>query len=90
MHVLFQDFLQLHAELDPVGEDNAAMQNSYILLDEQLCVLDSSSGSKVTRASVLLDGVDEALSQAGFEQDQGGNSIQLRKTSCRSSQATCQ
>ena len=46
------------------------MRNSYIVLDEKLCVLDSSSGSKVTRASVLLDGVDRALSQAGFEQDQ--------------------
>ena len=68
--VSFQDFLRRHAELDPVGEDNDAMRNSYILLDERLCVLDSSSGSKVTRASVLLDGVDEALSQAGFEQDQ--------------------
>ena len=79
MHVLFQDFLQLHAELDPVGEDNAAMQNSYILLDEQLCVLDSSSGSKVTRASVLLDGVDAALSQAGFEQDQGAIQFSFQK-----------
>ena len=46
--LLFQDFLQLHADLDPVGESNSAMQNSYIVLDEQLCVLDSSSGSKVS------------------------------------------
>ena len=66
----FQHFLRRHKDLDPVGEDNDAMRNSYVLLDERLCVLDCSSGSKVRRASVLEDGVDAVLSQAGFEQDQ--------------------
>jgi radical S-adenosyl methionine domain-containing protein 2 len=65
----FHNFLRRHEAFDPIAEDNDTMRNSYILLDEQLRVLDCSSGAKLARTSVL-DGVEQALEQAGFEQEE--------------------
>lgn len=50
-----------------VPEPNETMQNSYILLDEELRLLDSSSGSKMAGPKVLDVGVDKAMELAGFD-----------------------
>jgi radical S-adenosyl methionine domain-containing protein 2 len=67
----FQTFVARHAaQPSLVPEDNAAMQNSYLLLDEKMRFLDCSSGGKVpSRGSILEVGVPEALRQAGFDRD---------------------
>ena len=64
----FANFLARHAAYQPIAEDNSAMRNSYVNLDERLRVLDCSSGSKVPRDCVL-DGVEAALQHAGFDQE---------------------
>jgi hypothetical protein len=45
------------------------MQNSYLLLDEQLRFLDCSANGKVPSESILEVGVEKALGQAGFDFD---------------------
>lgn len=52
-----------------IPESNELMQNSYLLLDEDLCFLDCSDGGKVPSASILEVGVETALHQAGFDLD---------------------
>ena len=52
-----------------IPESNEVMQNSYLLLDEDLCFLDCSDGGKVPSASILDVGVETALNQAGFDFD---------------------
>ena len=43
------------------------MQNSYLLLDENMAFLDCSGGGKVPGQSILTVGVEKALQQAGFD-----------------------
>jgi radical S-adenosyl methionine domain-containing protein 2 len=50
-----------------IPEPNNVMQNSYLLLDEELRFLDCSQGGKVPSASILRVGVEEALLQSGFD-----------------------
>ena len=45
------------------------MQNSYLLLDEELRFLDCSENGKIPSQSILEVGVERALSQAGFDDD---------------------
>jgi len=52
-----------------VPEPNDVMQNSYLLLDEELRFLDCSGNGKVPSQSILEVGVERALSQAGFDHD---------------------
>lgn len=52
-----------------IPESNDVMQNSYLLLDEELRFLDCSGGGKVPSESILKVGVEKALSQAGFDHD---------------------
>ena len=49
-------------------EPNDEMQNSYLLLDENMCFLNCAKGGKVPSESILNVGVLRALSQAGFDQ----------------------
>ncbi|CAB9501017.1 Radical S-adenosyl methionine domain-containing protein 2 [Seminavis robusta] len=67
----FQSFVQRHQPHFPqlVPEDNSAMQNSYLLLDEDLRFLDCSTGAKIPGESILDVGVYPALAQAGFDHD---------------------
>ena len=48
-------------------EPNDEMQNSYLLLDENMCFLNCANGGKVPSESILDVGVLRALSQAGFD-----------------------
>ena len=74
----FDAFVQRHAPYIPqlIPEPNNVMQNSYLLLDENMCFLDCSQGSKVPGESILKVGVHKALQQAGFDhsmfQERGG------------------
>ena len=65
----FDDFCQRHAPSIPqmIPEPNNVMQNSYLLLDENMCFLDCSHGGKVPGESILKVGVHQALQQAGFD-----------------------
>ncbi len=40
------------------------------MLDEDMCFLDCSTGSKVPSRSIFEVGVEQALLQAGFDEDQ--------------------
>lgn len=50
-----------------IPENNDTMQNSYLLLDEEMRFLDCSSGGKIPSESILKVGVGKALKQAGFD-----------------------
>lgn len=66
----FDAFIKRHEGLDMlIPEPNDVMQNSYLLLDENLCFLDCSKGGKVPSESILDVGVERALAQAGFDHD---------------------
>jgi radical S-adenosyl methionine domain-containing protein 2 len=67
----FDAFCQRHRErhgLIMKPEPNDEMQNSYLLLDENMCFLNCAGGGKVPSESILQVGVERALSQAGFDQ----------------------
>ncbi|KAF8591699.1 radical SAM enzyme [Ramaria rubella] len=73
----FQAFLDRHeGQKSLVPEDNKAMQDSYLLLDEELRFLNCEGGTKRPGRSVLKVGVQEALKDAGFDNiaflDRGG------------------
>ena len=61
----FDAFIQRHAEQKVlIPEPNTVMQNSYLLLDEELRFLDCSKNGKIPSQSILEVGVERALSQA--------------------------
>ncbi|KAG8724664.1 Radical S-adenosyl methionine domain-containing protein 2 [Ceratobasidium sp. 395] len=64
----FQSFLERHKEQAClVPEDNEAMKDSYLNLDENMRFLDCSAGGKVPGRSILDVGVQQALQDAGFD-----------------------
>mmetsp|Transcript_18480 Transcript_18480/g.22188 ORF Transcript_18480/g.22188 Transcript_18480/m.22188 type:complete len:351 (+) Transcript_18480:79-1131(+) len=66
----FDAFCQRHSNQPAlIPEPNDVMQNSYLLLDEELRFLDCSQGGKVPSESILSVGVEKALSQAGFDDE---------------------
>ena len=63
----FRAFVQRHADVPQmVPEDNQTMRNSYIIMDEDLRLLDNRQGSKRPTVSVL-DDVHGALRDCGFD-----------------------
>ena len=52
----------------PVYENNSDMMTSYILVDEEGYILDSSSGSKVRRYNLLETELDDVFNDIGFNQ----------------------
>jgi len=66
----FEAFIDRHSDRPQlIPEPNDVMQNSYLLLDEELRFLDCSGGGKVPGRSILEVGVDVALMDAGFDQN---------------------
>ncbi len=64
----FDAFIARHSQQSSlIPEPNDVMQNSYLLLDEKLRFLDCSKNGKVPSQSILEVGVEQALSQAGFD-----------------------
>lgn len=51
-----------------VPESNAAMRNSYLILDERMRFLDNRHGQKRPGVSILESSVAEALQSAGFDE----------------------
>ncbi|KAF8839231.1 radical SAM enzyme [Paxillus ammoniavirescens] len=65
----YQAFLDRHAkQTSLVPEDNDALKDSYLLIDEGMCFLDCCDGSKKPRHSVLEVGVETALLESGFDE----------------------
>lgn len=67
----YDAFVGRHAPRFPqlIPEPNDVMQNSYLLLDEELRFLDCSGGGKVPSRSILSVGVEAALKEAGFDDE---------------------
>mmetsp|Transcript_18320 Transcript_18320/g.36987 ORF Transcript_18320/g.36987 Transcript_18320/m.36987 type:complete len:336 (+) Transcript_18320:127-1134(+) len=64
----FDAFIDRHSGQSMlIPEPNTVMQNSYLMLDEELRFLDCSENGKVPSQSILEVGVEQALSQAGFD-----------------------
>jgi len=64
----FDAFITRHSSQPMlIAEANDVMQNSYLLLDEELRFLDCSDNGKVPSRSILDVGVENALAQAGFD-----------------------
>ncbi|KAF9465315.1 radical SAM enzyme [Collybia nuda] len=64
----FQAFLTRHeSQKCLVPEDNDAMENSYLLLDEEMRFLNCTGGKKVPGRSLLMVGVQASLEDAGWE-----------------------
>ncbi|KAG9312447.1 hypothetical protein JVU11DRAFT_6831 [Chiua virens] len=73
----YQAFLDRHAQQKSlVPEDNDAMKDSYLLIDEKMRFLDCSGGGKKPGRSILEVGVETALLDSGFDEktflDRGG------------------
>jgi len=73
----FQAFLDCHkAQPSLVPEDNDAMKDSYLNLDEEMRFLNCKDGWKRPGRSIFDVGVFEALRDSGFDQktfiDRGG------------------
>jgi radical S-adenosyl methionine domain-containing protein 2 len=50
----FNSFLDRHRELEcMVPENNDEMRDSYLMVDERMCFLDSSKGAKIPSRSIL-------------------------------------
>ena len=64
----FNAFTERHSHIPHIAENNKTMRNSYIIMDEDLCLLDNSQGSKRQTVSVLED-VDAAFADCGFDID---------------------
>lgn len=64
----FDAFVQRHRDQSCiVPESNADMQNSYLLLDEEMRFLDCSRSGKTPSESILDVGVFEAIKCSGFD-----------------------
>ncbi|KAH0835549.1 hypothetical protein J3R83DRAFT_9252 [Lanmaoa asiatica] len=73
----YQAFLDRHAQqASLVPEDNDAMKDSYLLIDERMSFLDCRDGGKKPGRSILDVGVETALLDSGFDEktflDRGG------------------
>jgi radical S-adenosyl methionine domain-containing protein 2 len=66
----FTEFLERHkGQHSLVPESNELMRNSYLILDENLCFLNSELGKGRLPSGCLLDiSVDEALKQSGWDE----------------------
>jgi len=65
----FASFLERHnGQTSLVPEDNGAMKDSYLLLDENLCFLNCQGGDKKPGRSILQVGVAEAMQDAGYDE----------------------
>lgn len=66
----FQNFVERHKKQKClVVESNNVMRTSYLMLDENMCFLDCSSGGKIASPSILDVGVEEAYKHAGFNHE---------------------
>ena len=81
----FDTFIENHkSQKCLVPESADIMKNSYIILDENLCLLNSQLGKKPSR-SLLEISVDDALSQAQWDEDafhSRGGIYDWKKSSC--------
>ncbi|GLB44421.1 putative radical SAM superfamily protein [Lyophyllum shimeji] len=66
----FNAFLERHRDIDClVPESNAVMRDSYLNLDEEMRFLNCKDGGKKPGRSLLRVGVQEAMKDAGFDEE---------------------
>ncbi|KAF8159530.1 hypothetical protein B0H34DRAFT_703868 [Crassisporium funariophilum] len=66
----YQSFLERHKQQKSlVPEDNEAMKDSYLNLDEDMRFLNCQTGGKVPGRSLLEVGVQEAIKDSGWDED---------------------
>ncbi|HEY4242251.1 MAG TPA: viperin family antiviral radical SAM protein [Kofleriaceae bacterium] len=65
----FQAYLDRHAHLDPVGEDNAAMTGSYVMIDPAGRFFDNVDGQLAYGRSILDVGAEAAFGDVRFERE---------------------
>jgi radical S-adenosyl methionine domain-containing protein 2 len=64
----FAEYIARHSKQPAlVVEDNDTMRDSYVLIDEDLCFLDNSSGAKVQSLPILERGVKAAFESVKFD-----------------------
>lgn len=89
----FNLFLKNHSHIKSlVPENNDMMLNSYLVLDEKMRFLDSSSGGKEPSESILDVGVDKAMSQSGYDENKftgRGGIYDWRKNAAATTQQNC-
>jgi radical S-adenosyl methionine domain-containing protein 2 len=87
----FQAFIERHRRHHPVVEDNKDMRDSYLILDQDMCFLDCTSGAKIPSKSILDVGVEAALDDSGFDAaafERRGGRYDYSKQ-CEAKQSTC-
>jgi len=63
----FGAFVERHAKLNPVAEDNAAMTDSYAMIDPLGRFFGNHAGRYVYSRPILEVGVEDALAEVDFE-----------------------
>ena len=65
----FNDFINRHKEIEClIGESNATMKSSYIILDEKMRFLDKGDGEETCSESILDVGVEKALENIIYDE----------------------
>ncbi len=62
----FYNFVGQHEDLNPIGEDNEMMMESYVMVDPLGKFLQNTQGTYIYSEPILEVGVLEALRQVGF------------------------
>ena len=64
----FQEFIEQHADLNPVVENNDIMRGSYVMIDPLGRFFDNTRGRHIYSDPILEVGIEEAFRQITFEQ----------------------
>eukprot|EP01026_Neomeris_dumetosa_P071138 TRINITY_DN7158_c0_g1_i1.p1 TRINITY_DN7158_c0_g1~~TRINITY_DN7158_c0_g1_i1.p1 ORF type:complete len:116 (+),score=12.85 TRINITY_DN7158_c0_g1_i1:1-348(+) len=65
----FEFFLQTHASLNPIGENNDAMTSSYVMIDPQGRFFQNSFGFYHYSSPIIEVGVEAALQEVKWDID---------------------
>ena len=67
----FNDFIERHKEIKClIGESNATMKSSYIIIDEKMRFLDKGDGEETCSESILDVGVEKALENIIYDEEE--------------------
>lgn len=66
----FNNYVQRNQCAIIVPENNTITRNSYLILDERMCLLNNESGSKVPTESILdVEDIRDVLKKCGFDKE---------------------
>ena len=63
---IFNEYISRHKSAHPVIECNNLMRNSYLIMDEDLCLLNNTNGKK-EKSIPVTENFDLAIRQSGFD-----------------------